>query len=132
MSNIRNDQIEALAAVFKALSNPQRLRMFLKLAADCADGSCCRNGREDVRRCVGELGEDLGIAASTVSHHLKELRIAGLLNVERKGQKIECWLDVAMLSELAGFIEAVGGVKKDQLCATGAGSEERDGGSDVV
>lgn len=116
MSNNRNDQIEALAAVFKALSNPQRLRMFLKLAADCSDGKCCVGEREDIRRCVGELGEDLGIAASTVSHHLKELRTAGLLNVERRGQKIECWLDIRMLGELTGFIDSLGGNRQADRC----------------
>mgnify|MGYP003905405807 CR=1 FL=1 len=41
--------------------------------------------------CVGELGKDLNIVASTISHHMKELRQAGLVRMERRGQRIECW-----------------------------------------
>jgi SAM-dependent methyltransferase len=43
--------------------------------------------------CVGELGQDLGIVGSTISHHIKELRRAGLIRRERQGQKIVCWID---------------------------------------
>jgi ArsR family transcriptional regulator len=45
----------------------------------------------------------LGIVPSTVSHHIKELRRAGLIRMERRGQKIECWVDPEVLKELAGF-----------------------------
>lgn len=125
MSNNHSDRIESLALVFKALSNPQRLRMFLRLAADCSDGKCCEGEREDIRRCVGELGEDLGLAASTVSHHLKELRMAGLLNVRRRGQRIECWLDVRMLAELTGFMDSLGAPVSGEV-RRGCGEEASD------
>ena len=53
--------------------------------------------------CVGELGQDLGIVASTISHHIKELRQAGLIRMERRGQKMECWIDPETLSALRDF-----------------------------
>ena len=55
-------------------------------------------------RCVGDLGADLGLAPSTVSHHLKELRRAGLMEVERRGQRIECWVSEDTLKLLASFL----------------------------
>ena len=89
--------------MFKALSNPQRLKIFIKLAKCCAPVDCCIVDESGAQRCVGDLGGDLGLAASTVSHHIKELRLAGLVNIQRKGQKIECWTSRDILLQLAGF-----------------------------
>ncbi len=55
--------------------------------------------------CVGMLGKDLGIAPSTVSHHIKELRNAGLIIIRRRGQTLECSVDPEMLNRLAAFFE---------------------------
>src|SRR5918998_910311 len=62
---------EALAAKFKALADPARLAIVNQLAAaeEC---------------CVCQL-ESLGLAQPTVSHHLKILRRAGLVESERRG-----------------------------------------------
>ncbi len=90
------------AEIFKALSNPHRLKLFLRLATCCGSGSVsCESGK--VYECVSELGSDLGIAQSTISHHLKELHRAGLISTRRNGQRIECWVDQAILEKLAGF-----------------------------
>ena len=102
MSNHAEDQFETLAGVFKALSNPNRLRIFMRLVCCCAPGTVCENAA-GMRRCVGELGEELDISPSTVSHHIKELRQAGLIKTQRRGQNIECWVDPKTLSELAKF-----------------------------
>ena len=88
--------------MFKALSNPHRLSIFLRLISCCTPGTVC-NADEDMRVCVGELGQDMGIAPSTVSHHIKELRRAGLIRMKRRGRKVECWIDPDTLRDLAGF-----------------------------
>ena len=101
MSKRRID-IDELAGTFKALSNPQRLKIFLALASCCPPG-CCVSDPCTMRRCVGELGENLDLAPSTVSHHLKELRQAGLMNVERRGKRIECWLSEEAIAKVAAL-----------------------------
>ena len=84
MSNIRDEQIKEYAGKFKALSNPNRLKIFLRLVS-----MCCQtvtedelekevNGKAAIKgcACVGDIGQFLGIVPSTISHHLKELRQA--------------------------------------------------------
>lgn len=104
MSNITTDDLERYAAYFKALSNPNRLKIFLRLV------SCCKPGTRHTVDCtcgtgayVGQLGNDLGIAPSTVSHHIKELRQAGIIHMQRDGQHIECWIEADILNNLAAF-----------------------------
>ncbi|MFJ9086894.1 MULTISPECIES: ArsR/SmtB family transcription factor [unclassified Streptomyces] len=64
---------EKMAAMFKALSDPVRLRLFSKVAS-YAGGEAC----------VCDIS-DVGVSQPTVSHHLKKLKDAGLLTSERRG-----------------------------------------------
>ena len=76
MSNYQKEEVQRFAEVFKALSNPNRLHIFLRLVSCCPPGTKCISDAA-VQRCVGELGQGLEIDPSTVSHHLKELRRQG-------------------------------------------------------
>ena len=108
MSNYRDNDIEKYAEMFKALSNPNRLRIFMRLISCCLPGTVTSINSatgEEGCACVGELGQDLGIVASTISHHIKELRQAGLIRMERRGQKIECWIDPTTLEDLQKFFK---------------------------
>jgi ArsR family transcriptional regulator len=104
MSNNKNIDVEKFAEVFKALSNPNRLRIFLRLVTCCTPGTV-QQIDSGSKAYVGELGKDLGIVPSTVSHHIKELYRAGLIKTQRQGQKIECWIDSEILSELNRFFK---------------------------
>ncbi|MER5972524.1 ArsR/SmtB family transcription factor [Streptomyces sp. NPDC001922] len=64
---------EAMAAMFKALADPVRLRLFSRVAS-----------HEGGEACVCDI-QDVGVSQPTVSHHLKKLREAGLLTAERRG-----------------------------------------------
>jgi ArsR family transcriptional regulator len=66
---LRPELAESLAARFKALSDPARVAIVNRLA-----------GAEDV--CVCEFR--LGLSQPTISHHLRVLREAGLIEVARK------------------------------------------------
>src|SRR5438034_2557717 len=63
---------ESLAARFKALSDPARVAIVNRLA-----------GAGEV--CVCAFVDDLGLAQPTVSHHLKILREAGLVEASKRG-----------------------------------------------
>ncbi|WP_280401269.1 ArsR/SmtB family transcription factor [Nocardia carnea] len=67
------DAAAELAAVFKALSDPVRLRLLSSIAS--------RSGME---ACVCDLSEGIDLTQPTISHHLKVLRSAGLLTSERR------------------------------------------------
>ncbi len=95
------------AGIFKALSNPNRLEIFLQLSRCCTPGTVCSKTDIDVR-CVGDLGSGLNVAASTISHHIKELYRAGLINMRRSGQNVECWIDPETLHMLSGFFTSQG------------------------
>lgn len=102
MSNNDTIGIDAYAEIFKALSNPNRLKIFLRLA------TCCKPGtvgfiNANTTAYIGELSEEVKVVKSTVSHHIKELKRVGLIRTERQGQKIACWVDPEMIDALRAF-----------------------------
>ena len=102
MSNCRTLTPDELAESFKALSNPNRLQIFQRLLSCCVPGTVC--SAETVNGfCVGELGEDLAVAPSTLSHHIKELQRAGLIKTQRRGKNIECFVDAEMVGLIKAF-----------------------------
>lgn len=100
MSNYRNKK--QLASIFQALANPHRLALLEHLSSCCRPGTRWQSQGQEFAN-VGELAKGLDLAPSTVSHHLKEMVRAGLINTERQGKFVICWLEPEVLSELAGF-----------------------------
>lgn len=99
MSNYRTEELERFSAAFKALSNPHRLQIFNILSRCCAPDQ--ESDTDEVHSCcVGDLGSQLDIAASTLSHHLKELHHAGLIEMSRVGKQIYCTVNTFTLKEL--------------------------------
>jgi len=95
-----------IAQQFQALGNPHRLAIFEYLARNCCFGSNTTDDR--FAATVGALASMLTIAPSTVSHHLKELRTAGLISMDRKGQERECWVEPETLQALSGYFKDLG------------------------
>lgn len=94
--------------MFKALGDPTRLRIY-----ECLRSCCCpiALGEEgEVRPVVGpSVGEvccqvtGVEKITSTMSFHLKELRTAGLITMERRGKYMICAIKPDVLSELAAY-----------------------------
>ena len=99
-----NRRIKRTADAFRALSNPHRLEILARLSAGCLCGTKCRSDGASCR-CVGELADDLGIARSTMSHHLRELRRVGLIAAERRGQRLDCRVNSEAIVTLMGFLK---------------------------
>lgn len=104
MSNCQTLNADGLAEIFRALSNPNRLRLLLRLLACCPPGRAHVGTPEQTSACVGELARGLDIGAPTVSHHLRELRQAGLIQTRRCGQRVECVVGGEAFSVLAAFV----------------------------
>ena len=55
---------------------------------------------------VGDIGDELGIAGSTLSHHLDKLKNEGLVSVKRNGTFLRYSANTDTLQELLGFLYA--------------------------
>ena len=88
------DDAERLAAALKAIADPARLRLLSLIQA-----------QPDHEACVCHLTEPLGLSQPTVSHHLKVLADAGLLERERRANWIYYRLRLERLEQLCGALE---------------------------
>ena len=90
--------------VFKALADENRLAIFELLREHCnKDG--CDTTEAGIERTVSEIAKRFDLALSTVSHHLKELRNAGLVTCDKRGQRVHCSVNPQVLDDLQGFLQ---------------------------
>jgi ArsR family transcriptional regulator len=87
-----------LARMFKALSDPVRLRL-LSLIASHQGGEAC----------VCDLTGPFEVSQPTISHHLKVLREAGLVGSERRGTWVYYWVLPTALAKLSALLQAPAG-----------------------
>lgn len=86
--------VESLTAKrMRALSDPNRMRLVEAL----------RTGEHNVK----ELVEELGLRQSLVSFHLRTLRTAGLVSVQRDGREANYRLQRDVFVELSGAVDAL-------------------------
>jgi ArsR family transcriptional regulator len=104
MSNHIFQDTDKFSAVFSALSNPHRLQIYTMLSGCCPPGTAC-SMNSFTSCCVGDLGSELDIAASTLSHHLKELSHAGLINMQRDGKQVICSVNTEMLNAIRQYFQ---------------------------
>ncbi|MCJ7624160.1 MAG: metalloregulator ArsR/SmtB family transcription factor [Anaerolineaceae bacterium] len=87
------DEIEELTDVFKALSDPTRLKL-VRLLSVKEDTSCSdKVHKGEISLCVNALAHNLGVSQSAVSQHLRVLRQVGLVKSERRGNSVHYMLD---------------------------------------
>jgi ArsR family transcriptional regulator, arsenate/arsenite/antimonite-responsive transcriptional repressor len=90
---LSDDEAEATAALFRALGDPARVRILNLLATT------------DAPVCVCNLVEPLELSQPTVSHHLKKLTDAGLLDREQRGKWAYFSLNEEAMTRLAGLAD---------------------------
>ncbi len=86
-------KVEKAAKQLEALGNPTRLQLYRTLV---------RAG--DAGLPVGRLQDKLGIAASTLSHHLHRLILTGLVTQERQATTLICRANYPAMNSLVGFL----------------------------
>ena len=91
-----DDEAEATADLFKALADPARVRIVNLLAT---------SGGEPV--CICNLPAPLGLSQPTVSHHMKRLLDAGLVDREQRGK----WAYFALKSDAVEKLALVADLK---------------------
>jgi ArsR family transcriptional regulator len=95
---------ESLAGVFKALADPNRLAIFQLVCERGTEGHAVR----DVTSSISMLAAEFDLTLSTVSHHIKELRTAGLIRCEKVGQTVYCSPNPDTLAEIDAFLREAG------------------------
>ncbi len=100
--------VEIAAKQLEALGNPTRLALYRILV---------RAG--DAGLPVGQVQEKLGIAASTLSHHLHRLILTGLVSQERQATTLICRAQYPAMHALVGFLI-------DECCADAACAPARE------
>jgi ArsR family transcriptional regulator len=101
-------KIEQVAKQLEALGNTTRLQVYRALV---------RAGEPGLP--VGRLQERIGIAASTLSHHLHRLILTGLVTQERQATTLICRANYAAMDALLGFLA-------DECCADAAGAADKE------
>lgn len=96
---------ELVDRVFKALAARPRRRILTMLASGVPLGGdrCCE--ARDV--CACELSEDLGLSASTISHHMKTLVEAELVSARKEGQWVYYTLRPEVISAVSDELAAI-------------------------
>ena len=81
--------------MFAAMGSEPRLRIMRLLLSAHPDGMV-----------VGEIGTELEVTASTLSHHLEKLKNEDLVRVQREGTFLRYSANTAVLEQLLGFLYA--------------------------
>ena len=103
--------------IFKALSNEQRLKIFMMLYKNCClpegtkignefriqGGPCC-GVEEGLDRAFTKICDCMDLSRSTISHHFKELQNAGLITCEREGQSYRCRVNREVIDDIKNFL----------------------------
>lgn len=90
-----NEDVARFADMFSAMGTEPRLRIMRLLLSAHPDGMV-----------AGELGEELGITGSTLSHHLDKLKNEELVRVQREGTFLRYTANCPAIQELLGFLFA--------------------------
>lgn len=111
---MENLDVNQLARYFKALSSPQRLKLFLMVcnsikglepefdaSLQSNPNSCSCKG---LSKAFTKACEYLNLSRSTISHHFSVLENAGLITCTRNGQKYICKVSDKAIKKIKHFV----------------------------
>jgi ArsR family transcriptional regulator, arsenate/arsenite/antimonite-responsive transcriptional repressor len=93
-------ETKKMAKIFKALSNPNRLELYLQIV---------KQHEKSYKTCGGclisEITKSLNIGAPTISHHLKELSGAELIYTEKKGRYLVAKVNEDVVNQINEYLK---------------------------
>ncbi|MDA9558195.1 ArsR family transcriptional regulator [Vibrio sp.] len=89
------EQIEKIAKALKELGHPIRLQIFTTII---------RFGNTGIE--VGKIKDELGLAGSTLSHHISALASAGLIHQKRDSRKLMCFVNEDEIKAITTFLDS--------------------------
>lgn len=92
---LRGEEAEHLASIFKAIGHPVRLQIVALLS---------RFGGEV---CVCDIESRFDLSQPTISHHLKVLRKAGLIDCEKRGLWVYYYARTDAVAALGSFVNSM-------------------------
>ena len=96
-------EAKRLAKIMKALSNENRLTLYLEIAkneeSDFAEPECT----------ISDIVKVFGLSPPTISHHLKELSNADLITTEKRGKYLVARINKATLTDVKQVLSAIEG-----------------------
>ena len=101
---VDDEEMLDAASAFAALGSEHRLAILLRLVRAGPDGMA-----------TGDLGEQVGITGSVLTHHLKPLVAAGLVYQKRDGRRIISHVDHRLVEDLSNFLLAECCADKEDL-----------------
>lgn len=94
-SRVKPEEVIRYADMFAAMGSEPRLRIMRLLLSAHPEGMV-----------VGDIGAELEVTASTLSHHLEKLKNEDLIRVQREGTFLRYSANTAVLEQLLGFLYA--------------------------
>ncbi len=111
-------ELSNYSKVFKALSNEQRLKIFMMIYKNCCSpegsvvgsefqlkGESCRSVKGGLEKAFTKICDCMNLSRSTISHHFKELQNAGLITCEREGQTYRCRINEDVVDSIKDFLK---------------------------
>lgn len=111
-------ELSNYSKIFKAISNEQRLKIFLMIYKHCCapqkgkEGMEFKVGNKGCCPAIGILDKAftkicgcINLSRSTISHHFKELQNAGLIICEREGRVFRCRVNEKAVNAIREFLK---------------------------
>jgi ArsR family transcriptional regulator len=112
-------QLSNYSRIFKALSNEQRLKIFIMIYKNCCapegstigtefrldDNKSCCSLKGGIEKAFTKICDSMNLSRSTISHHFKELQNAGLITCEREGQTYRCKINEEVVDSIKDFLK---------------------------